>query len=63
MINVALILIGLSLFATGIINYISTHHIVKTRTEIIRVHLDKNNAIEKVFRNGEWDESLEWLSK
>ena len=59
--NLIIMLVGILVFGLGLINYVKDHVVVKTRTEIIRVYIDSHNAIQKVIRSGEWDESLEWL--
>ena len=61
MTQIITILLGICMIAVGAIDYIVSHQLVKTRTEIITVHVDASEKVTRVFKDGAWNESLEWL--
>ena len=61
--SIAIMILSAGLFVTGVYGYISSHELIKTRTQIVTVYTSEDNRITKVFKDGTWDESLEWLQK
>ena len=59
--NIAMMILSGLIFLGSIINYITSNQIVKTRTEIITVHLDKNNIVTRAYKDGTWDDTTKWL--
>ena len=58
---IILIILGLMLFGSGVVEYLLQYTVVKTKTEIVRVYTDKDNAITRVTVDGSWDGSVEWI--
>jgi len=55
--------IGWLLVGWSIYGYIASHERIITRTKIITVYRELGGAITEIYKDGDWDESLEWLNK